>query len=92
MSKRIGTKKRRLLVEDLIERDGTDCTWCCRPMIDRPIDPSADCSLHMTLEHLMPLVHGGTNEVWNLALACYQCNNTRGESLDEFRPAWSLVD
>lgn len=43
----------------------------------------------MTLEHLTPLVSGGTNEQWNLALACYQCNNARGASL-EFDPPWAV--
>lgn len=61
-------------------------------MLDLPIDPRQDCSLHMTLEHLTPLVLGGTNEQWNLALACYQCNNQRGGSLDEFNPPWAIVE
>ncbi len=80
------------MVDTLIERDGTRCTWCCRPMVDLPIDPRLDCSLHMTLEHVVPLSRGGTHEVWNLALACYQCNNARGSSLDDFSPAWAAVD
>jgi 5-methylcytosine-specific restriction endonuclease McrA len=85
----MGTKKRRVLVEQLIIRDGTECTWCCREMIDLPIDPRMDCSLHMTLEHLVPLSLGGTHEPSNLALACFQCNNERGSSL-EFEAPWSV--
>lgn len=92
MSNRIGTKKRRVLVDALLERDGDQCIWCCRHMIDRPIDPRQDCSLHMTLEHLTPLIRGGTNEQWNLALACYQCNNARGSDLGDFRPSWAVVE
>ncbi len=92
MSGRVGTKKRRVLVDALLERDGDRCVWCCRPMLDLPIDHRADCSLHMTLEHLTPLAVGGTNETWNLALACYACNNLRGAYLGDFQPPWSDVD
>jgi 5-methylcytosine-specific restriction endonuclease McrA len=58
-------------------------------MIDAPIVPRKDCSLHMTLEHLVPVVLGGTHDLWNLALACFQCNNARGDSPFEFTPPWS---
>jgi 5-methylcytosine-specific restriction endonuclease McrA len=80
------------MVESLIERDGTQCTWCCREMIDRPIHPDQDCSLHMTLEHVIPLSKGGTNDLVNLALACFQCNNARASFLGIFEPVWALVD
>lgn len=82
MSKRLGTKKRRVLVERLIERDGTTCTWCCRPLVQEPIHPFKDCDDHMTVEHIIPLVRGGTNDLCNLALACYFCNNERGADLN----------
>lgn len=85
----MGTKARRLRVEALVERDGTACTWCCRQMIDAPIVPGRDCSLHMTLEHIVPISQGGTHDLWNLALACFQCNNVRGSSRIEFRPDWA---
>jgi len=85
----MSTKKRRVLVERLIERDGVSCTWCCREMIDKRIDPRIDCALHMTLEHLMPLSLGGTHELINLALACFECNNERGSNL-EFESPWSV--
>lgn len=51
-------------------------------MIDAPIDPKRDCSAHMTLEHLVPLILGGTYEVANLALSCFGCNNARGADLE----------
>lgn len=58
------------------------CTWCCRQMIRLPITPGRDCGAHMTVEHLIPLVKGGTNDLYNLALACYWCNNNRGSDID----------
>lgn len=36
-----------------------------------------------TLEHLVPICRGGSNRPDNLALACHECNKTRGHA---FRP------
>lgn len=36
----------------------------------------------MTLEHLMPLILGGTYDLRNLALSCFGCNNARGADLE----------
>lgn len=63
-----------------------ECTWCCRPMIDAPVVPDEDCAAHLTLEHIVPLACGGTHDLCNLALACFECNNERGDSL-EWAPA-----
>lgn len=82
MPKRIGTKKKRVLKEALIERDGIHCTWCCKPMVDEPIEPHEDCDHHMTIEHIVPLSHGGSYDLCNLALACFGCNNQRGNTLE----------
>ena len=82
MAKRVGTKKRRVIVDALIKRDGTRCTWCCREMIDAPIVPGEDCDAHMTLEHVVPLCHGGTYDLMHLALACFGCNNGRGSDVE----------
>lgn len=71
-----------MLMEALIERDGMLCTWCGRLLIKLPISPFIDCSGHITVEHLMPLILGGSNELSNLALACFACNNERGCDLD----------
>ena len=91
MSGRMGSKKRRVFVDRLIERDGLRCTWCCREMKDAPINPGVDCSLHVTLEHLVPRVQGGRDEWSNFALSCYQCNNARaGEAVDFIAP-WVVV-
>jgi 5-methylcytosine-specific restriction endonuclease McrA len=44
------------------------CCWCKKPL---SIEEA-------TLEHLVPRCYGGTNELGNLTLACYECNNRRG--------------
>jgi len=36
----------------------------------------------LTIEHIIPLSHGGTNDEKNIALACAPCNQERG------REAW----
>lgn len=59
-------------------------------MIDAPIHPFQDCSLHMTLEHVLPLCAGGTNDFANLALACYQCNQAKDRATD-LTPSWAVA-
>ena len=90
MSTRMGPRKRRIRVEILLERDGTRCTWCCREMLDLPIEPRQDCRLHMTLEHLKPVSLGGSHDLINLALACFECNNARGDLWVAFEPDWAV--
>lgn len=82
MPKRIGTRKKQGLKEALIERDGLFCTWCCKPLVNAPIEPGKDCDDHITLEHVVPLSHGGTWDLMHLALACFGCNNSRGSDLE----------
>ena len=35
-----------------------------------------------SLEHILPKVHGGSDEVDNLAIACRRCNNQKGKRHD----------
>lgn len=86
----MGPRKRRIRVELLLERDGNKCTWCCREMVDAPILPREDCRLHMTLEHLKPVCFGGSHDLINLALACFECNNERGDRQIEYVPPWAV--
>lgn len=39
------------------------------------------------IEHIIPLKHGGSDEVDNLCLACYSCNAYKGHDLTGFDPA-----
>lgn len=86
----MGRKKRRIRVDLLLKRDGDRCTWCCRRMVDAPIHPKRNCERHMTLEHLVPLDLGGSHDLDNLALACFKCNNYRGNSLVDLCPPWAV--
>lgn len=44
---------------------GALCAWCHR----RPAT---------TVDHVVPLAHGGTSDPDNLILACSECNSSRG--------------
>ena len=65
------SKKRKL-----IELYGHYCWWCgqCLP-------PEK-----LTIEHLLPRSHRGTNSFENLRISCFPCNNSRGNSL--YPPGW----
>ena len=60
-------------------RDGLICIWCSRTcdLIDRRFEP--------TLDHLIPLKHGGASTWDNLVVACRDCNQCRrSKSVEEF--------
>lgn len=67
-----GARKR----ERLAARDGWTCCYCKRAL------DSALASLQLpsspTIEHVVPVSLGGGNGMENLKLACFPCNNGRG--------------
>lgn len=65
-SKQKVAKKRQLL------SIYNSCCWWCRCCLP---------SEKLTIEHLLPKSKGGSNSLENLRLACFQCNNSRGDSL-----------
>jgi hypothetical protein len=50
-------------------RDGLACVWCAAAIED---------GARLTLDHLRPHVHGGSNAATNLVTACKRCNDSRG--------------
>jgi hypothetical protein len=54
--------------EYVINRDGSICCYCDMPL-------AAD---QVTLEHIIPDSKRGTFNSTNLTIACYECNNRRG--------------
>jgi 5-methylcytosine-specific restriction endonuclease McrA len=60
--KDISNKKR----QQLLHLSGRKCEYCLC-LIDFIPDP-------YTIEHIIPIAKGGTNEVDNLAIACFGCN------------------
>lgn len=50
-------------------RDGLACAYC---------GEGIEAGAKLTLDHLTPHSHGGTNEAMNLVTACHRCNSARG--------------
>ncbi len=74
--KRLYSSSRRDKLPRLIEKYGDKCFWC-------------DCHLMpklMTVDHYIPLSLGGSNKTDNLRLACYGCNQKRGNAMPEETP------
>src|SRR5436190_10046321 len=56
------------------ERAGYRCEYCQLHQEDSPL-----AVLHV--EHIIPRIHGGTDDLDNLALACIDCNLHKGPNL-----------
>jgi len=50
-------------------RDGERCGYCRSPLV---------VGIPMVVEHILPLVAGGTSDADNLCLSCYRCNEFKG--------------
>jgi hypothetical protein len=61
------------------ERAGHRCEYCHLRQEDSPL-----ASLH--IEHVIPRVHGGGEDLDNLALACIDCNLHKGPNLTGIDP------
>src|SRR5260370_12534391 len=51
------------------ELDRQRCAYCRSPVV---------VGIPMVVEHIVPLVGGGTSTVDNLCLSCYRCNEFKG--------------
>ena len=58
----------------LLNRDGHDCYLC-----HLPLEPD------FQIEHIIPRVHGGTDHLANLALACRSCNARKKDRIVSIR-------
>lgn len=56
--------------ERIYHRDGHRCVYCQVSIYDEP-------EVELTLDHVVPQVLGGGNEVTNLVTACRSCNCSR---------------
>ena len=72
------TKGRRKIVSRLRGRDGDACIWCREAMVFYGEGP-----LRATIEHVIPLGRGGLDNMNNMALAHFKCNNGRGSDMPE---------
>jgi HNH endonuclease len=58
-------------------RDTQRCAYCRSPMI---------VGIPMVIEHIIPLVSGGSSTPDNLCLACYRCNEFKGSRTEAADP------
>lgn len=57
----------------LRERAGNRCEYCRKP------DHVSTYGYHA--DHIIPIKHGGTSELDNLAWACFECNVNKSENI-----------
>ena len=66
------------------ERARNACEYCGLPQDDSPL-----AALH--IEHIIPRIHGGSDDLENLALACIDCNLHKGTNLTGIDPQTNEV-
>ena len=71
------TKVKRTKIPEISRPDNKHCCYCA-VLLTSKYEPSPTA---MTIEHIVPLGRGGTNDKRNLKNACYQCNHEKGDLL-----------
>ncbi len=61
----------------LTDMDSRRCAYCRSPMI---------VGIPMVVEHILPLVAGGSSLIDNLCLSCYRCNEFKGPRIQALDP------
>lgn len=67
----------------VLARDGFKCRWCGRITTETNYG-------QMTIEHIIPIVRGGTNDEGNLCMAHERCNLLKRDVLHD-DPAWQKI-
>lgn len=70
--KRRRNKSRRKHKQKLWKSSPHTCFYCEKPLIYE----------EATLDHVVPLSRGGTNNITNLVICCKVCNKAKGNKLD----------
>lgn len=64
-------KERKWIIRTLISKTGGKCEYCGRTCNKK----------NMTIDHVLPVSRGGLTEIQNLRLACYPCNQEKGNGI-----------
>jgi 5-methylcytosine-specific restriction endonuclease McrA len=80
---------------EILEKKGSTCGYCGRETIVRSEENKRKYNDKRdnwrTVDHIVPLLKGGTNELRNLTISCYRCNLEKGELLlAEWIDRWYL--
>ena len=68
------SKRKRWIRNHLIEKNGNICSLCTKPFTTMK---------DVTLDHVIPVSKGGDDEVENLQLAHFHCNQTKDDMTPE---------
>lgn len=76
----------------VLSRDGNACVYCSRKEGEYgPTETKRDGYMH--LDHVIPLTHGGSNDISNLVTACGPCNQFKSDRTpDECGLTWPEID
>lgn len=58
---------------------GGVCHWCGIQTVKNPSGTGIQVYNTFTVDHVIPVSQGGTNDRENLVAACYACNQKRNE-------------
>jgi HNH endonuclease len=80
-SRREWNSKRNTLAPIVLARDEWYCQWC-----DLSLDEE-----NWSIDHIIPISKGGTNELHNLQAMCRSCNSMKGTKTDGWGKFWNRV-
>lgn len=80
---------KRRIRERVKARDGAECRYCGRTDLTSNREFEADPRF-LTIDHIIPLMEGGTNGVKNLVVCCRTCNRRKG-SFSLERLGWAVL-
>ena len=66
---------------DLLRFQGGHCFYCQSPILG-----TAD----YTMDHIVPLSHGGPDNQFNIVVSCYSCNELFGNASAKMKILWML--
>lgn len=83
MARRLSGEARKKALKRIIDRDG-ECCWICGRQVDLTINAHKGPNplTGATIDHILEIVNGGGNEIENLKLAHFYCNDTRTNKRD----------
>jgi len=77
-----GSKRRKALKKEILERDKYKCAYCGLEVYDFPFKVSLMTHPQTaTVDHRIPLSKGGTWDIDNLVTACLRCNSRKGAAI-----------
>ena len=73
----LNKKTRRIPIPDsvrqfVLQRDDYQCKSCGK----------TQQQTQLTIDHIIPLAKGGSNDISNLQTLCYQCNRSKKDRID----------